>query len=93
MLRFLKVAWIITELASVPIAGYLFDPGGQPSDWKIVRLGVLPASLSNEDANPRTFRFRIPRASELRDLVPRRNKPSGYQEVRSISVRCRHLAA
>lgn len=82
MARFFKTALIIAEMSSIPIAGCLIDFDSPQSDFTVKRLGVAQETASNEDLNPRTFRFRIPRASELRDLIPKYRLPSSMAEVR-----------
>jgi hypothetical protein len=82
MARFFKVALIIAEMSSIPIAGCLIDFDSPQSDFTVKRLGVAHATASNEDINPRKFRFRIPRASELRDLIPKYKLPSSMAEAR-----------
>lgn len=86
MPRFFKTALIIAELSSIPIAGCLIDFDSQQSDMTVKRLGVVHETASHEDINPRAFRFRIPRASEQRDLIPRYKLPSSTAEVRLTVV-------
>lgn len=82
MARYFKVVLIIAEMSSIPIAGFLIDFDSPQSDFTVKRLGVAHETASNQDLNPRTFRFRIPRASELRDLIPKYKSPSSIVEAR-----------
>jgi len=82
MARLFKVALIIAEMSSIPIAGCLIDIDSQRSDLTLKRLGVVHVTASQEDINPRKFRFRIPRASELRDLIPKYKLPFSMAETR-----------
>ncbi len=68
MRRFFRSAFVVTGMASVPIAGYLID-----FDASALRTPVVRTLASNVTENvqegPVQFRFRIPRMSELREFV------------------------
>jgi hypothetical protein len=70
MNRFVRLALAAAEMAIIPVAGCFIELDPQP-DWESRRPGLSQIVTSNADSGAPQFRFRVPRLSEIRDLVPK----------------------
>jgi hypothetical protein len=71
MHRFLKLALAAAEMAIIPVAGCLIELDPHQPDWQSRRPGLSQVVTSSEDSSAPQFRFRVPRLSDISDLVPK----------------------
>jgi hypothetical protein len=87
MYRFVRLALVVAEMSSVPIAGYLIEFDSHQSGWEVRRSGASQVTTLSDDSSRRQFRFRVPKLGEIRDLIPKPRLPSPSEnELRSTSI-------
>lgn len=71
MNRFVRLALAAAEMAIIPAAGCFIELDPHQPDWQSRRPGLSQVVTSSDDASAPQFRFRVPRLSDIRDLVPK----------------------
>jgi hypothetical protein len=71
MHRFVRLALAAAEMATIPVAGCFIELDPHQPDWQSRRPGLSQLVTSSDDAGAPQFRFRVPRLSDIRDLVPK----------------------